>query len=648
MSILRSLYRYAEAHSLDKDAYFKEIEIEWLLCVKQDLSVSLLRIEGPRKGRGVPYHLPIMLTRSSGIQPNFPSDNPLYVLGMKFEEERKRADPDWNIKCHDAYITRMERAAEASGDDDLHLVVKALRKHQGEFYKLPGASDVLKIDWVCPATQEGDSWLPISERPRVRNWWIMNYPIMQRMVAGVGTCMVTGKEAPLARIHPRVTGIEGGKSTGVTLVTWNVKSGESFGNKQGMNAPISVHAAIMASQALSQILSRQSGKRRSIEIEHGLHMAFIPKKEEEEKAAQYVLSLLDPIEDDFLTTQDTFAPRDRKVWKSHRALFNATGIGTLPSSPDTAVDILVTQLRSSSARIEVLRFEQESFGDVFDHLKAYFRDLEIYDPWAKEVRSDFTLKTVWPKRVEGAKKEKVFPLTRGLLDALKTDMKDPESGTRPETAAGMFLSAIEGRPLPREIVPLALVAAARSARDGRGIPVPVAALLKIYLNREYRRPESHLRNRWMLQDPNYTEVNAMLNPKCTVTSYVIGRFLAVAERIQEIAIPGVTASVVKRLYDGMSKSPASVMPGVLRDVNHHIHKIKKAKPGLAFWCRKILEDVMALLPAEKDKACPRTLDLQDQVMFGLGYHHQRTDFFVKKESPDTEPEKSPEPAGMSQ
>lgn len=628
MSFLARLYEYAISHGLERDAYLEEQEVEWLLCVKADLSVSLQKLQGPRKGRGFPYHLPIPLKRTSGLVPNFPADNPVYTLGMQFPDEKERADPDWHLKCHDAYIKQIARAAFECGDQDLRLIARALEKHQGTFDKLEGAKDVTSMDCICPATWQKDAFVPVSEKPLVLDWWRENYPKLQKMISGRGICMVTGKEANLARLHPLVSGVDGGKSTGVTLITFNSPSSESWGKKQGDNAQVSVDVAILASKALSRIMSRKSGKRRSVEISKGLHMSFITRKESQETAADFILSLLDPVEDDFSPESkgDGFAPRERRVWTSHQKLFNALAQGALPVSPETSVDLLVTQLRPSSARIEIVRYEEESFGTVADNLKAYFQHLEMYDPWTKSIRSNFTLKTVWPKE-RGPKKG---PVSQGLMDALKIPDKD-NSGLRPEMAGAFFLAAIEGKPLPLEVMKLALASAARSARAGRGIHTPIAALLKLCLNREYSRPECHLMDRWRKLDPNFKGVNPMLDTECKIPAYLLGRVLAAAERIQGIAIPSAEGFVVKRLYDGLMKSPGMLMPGVLRDINHHTAKIARSNPRLAGWCRKQIGQILEHLPADQEKAFPRTLDLPSQCLFSLGYQHQRNYYFTKKE-----------------
>lgn len=635
MRLLRWLYDYAKAHSLEKEAFFEEMEIEWLLKVGLD-GVSIERLKGPRGNRGIPMHLPIPLKRSSGILANI-ADNPMYVLGMEFkpeEGEKKRSDADWHKKCHEDYIALLERIGLETKDVGIQVVAQVLRQKGAALLREPSikAAEIESGDTVLPAVMEDGVWQPISERPSLRKWWIEHYPELQKMEIGEGQCMVTGQTAKLARIHPLVRGVRGGRTTGITLVTFNDPSCESFGKTQGANAPISVEAAILASKAFTRIVSAQSGKRRAVEIrdqkDETVYMGFVTRKKEEEVAADFVLSLLDPVETDFETTQG-FAGKEVRIWKSYRSLFGGPRSGVLPPPQDTPVDMFVAALRSNSSRIEIRREESFTFGETRAHIDRYFQDLSIIDPFKQEVRSDFPLRAIWPKKDDATKKK--GPIVHGLMDALRNknngDMPDPKVVT------GMYMAAITGAHFPADIVRLSLDAISRNAKDSAygAVPTECAALLKAWLKRELRRPDSLLFRRFINLDPNFGGITEMLDSKCAIPPYVLGRYLAMAESIQEAAIPGVNASVVKRLFDGVSRTPANHLPGIMRDMNHHFGKLNRTKRGYVIWAQRLVGEILGLLTPDQQKSFPKALDFQEQALFSLGYFHQRTALFTKKE-----------------
>jgi CRISPR-associated protein Csd1 len=635
MNPLRMLYDYAISHSLEKDAFFEENEVEFLLRVKDDLSWDLGRLHGPRKGRGMPMHLPIPLKRTVNVMPNFPADNPLYVLGVDLDIENPM-DPEKVEERHQAYVAMIARAAKETGDKALLFVLRVLEKLAVDPKKLTqmgmGAGDT-----ICPAVMENGSWQAVALREPVREWWRKNYGALQKMEGAVMKCMVTGKELPAARLHPLVTGMKGGRSTGITLVTCNEDSLESWGRSQGENFPVSVEAAVLISKALSRIVSRKSGKRRSMMLPGNTYMCFVAKREAEERAAEFIMSLLDPVEEDLEAGPAGFAKREVKIWKAHKALFRAPYRADLVPPPETPMGIILA--RPNGARIEIRGCMEYPFDRVYGNLKTWFEDLEIFDPYDKAVRSDFTLRNVWGKDPATGKPRR---LLGGLMDALKNE----KNGEYPrfEVLTGTYMAAIENGPLPQEILRLAMEQVTRKSHDSEygAVPVPVAALLKAFLTREARRPASTLVARWNFYDPEMKGISAMLDLTCRHPAYVNGRVIAVAERVQEIAIPGVVGGVVKRCFDAASKSPGSMMPSVITNLNHHMAKIFRAKPGLGVWCQKLVGEVMGLLPADREKAFPKNLDRQDQALFALGYFHQRSDLFTKKEK--TETGKDPVPA----
>lgn len=626
MNPLTVLYEYAKAHHLDDDAYFEENEVEFLLLSGPKGEWELKRLQGPRKGRGMPMHMPIPIKRTSGIRPNFPADNPAYVLGVELDEDKP--DQEWTDQCHAEYVKLVRRVAEEADDRGLARVADLLEGTDARgFAKEAKRLGMKSGDTVCPAVKVDGEWQAVSERHPVRKWWAKNFGALSKIEGDVMMCQVTGEMAPVARTHPLVTGMRGGRSTGITFMTNNEPSGESFGRSQGENAPVSVEAAVLYSKALSRLVSQKSGKRRSVVLPDNLYMLFVTKRDEEERAADFVLSLLDPRESDMPVEGDGFAHRDIHVWRAHRNLFAAPNTGEVLPPPETPVDILM--VRPNGARIELRSYFEIPFDGVHSNLKGYFDDLSVIDPFLGAVRNDFVLRSVWSRPDGPEGKAKV--VKRGLMDALRND----RNGEYPrwEVQSGMFMAAIGGGPFPPDILRLTLERVSRAAKDSDygAVPVECAALLKAYLNRETRRPESGMLRRWSHYDPKFTGVREMLDTTNKHPAYVHGRLMAIAERIQQIAIPGVGGSVLVKFFDSASKSPGSVMPGILANSNNHLTKIGRAKPGLAIWCSRMLGEVLDLLPAEKDRAFPRALDMQDQGLFALGYHHQRHKLFEKRD-----------------
>ena len=114
----------------------------------------------------------------------------------------------------------------------------------------------------------------------------------------------------------------------------------------------------------------------------------------------------------------------------------------------------------------------------------------------------------------------------------------------------------------------------------------------------------------------------MLDLKNTHTAYRLGRLFAVLERAQEIANPGINATIRDRFYGAASSTPVAVFTTLLRLEKAHL---KKMPPAQAAWFESLIGEVLNPVPD-----FPAHLTLQDQGRFALGYYHQRQHFFTKK------------------
>jgi CRISPR-associated protein Csd1 len=104
------------------------------------------------------------------------------------------------------------------------------------------------------------------------------------------------------------------------------------------------------------------------------------------------------------------------------------------------------------------------------------------------------------------------------------------------------------------------------------------------------------------------------------------------DHVQQDALGSVNATLVDRYYGSASSTPAAVFPTLIRRSQHHFSKLRRDKPGLAVMRERALQESLADI-----HEFPRTLNLERQGLFALGFHHQRQAFFTKTkaESPET-------------
>lgn len=117
----------------------------------------------------------------------------------------------------------------------------------------------------------------------------------------------------------------------------------------------------------------------------------------------------------------------------------------------------------------------------------------------------------------------------------------------------------------------------------------------------------------------------MLDKNNINPGYLCGRLTAVLEKIQSDANTG--DSIRTRYMGAASATPASVMPAMLNLSLHHSEKLSE---GSRIYFEQLKQEIVDKLSA--DGCFPAHLDLNDQGRFFVGYYHQRTDLYTKKEN----------------
>jgi len=125
----------------------------------------------------------------------------------------------------------------------------------------------------------------------------------------------------------------------------------------------------------------------------------------------------------------------------------------------------------------------------------------------------------------------------------------------------------------------------------------------------------HVRQQRQKGGSDMSALGPMLNEDHPSKAYQCGRLMAVLARLQHAALGDVGAGVVQRYYAAASSTPALVLGRLVRTSQHHLAKLDR---GLAFWYEGVLADIHAKL----GDGPPRTLDLEGQSLFALGYYQQ--------------------------
>ena len=106
-----------------------------------------------------------------------------------------------------------------------------------------------------------------------------------------------------------------------------------------------------------------------------------------------------------------------------------------------------------------------------------------------------------------------------------------------------------------------------------------------------------------------------MNPDHPHPAYHCGCALALFARLQRTALGDVGAGVVQRYYTAASQTPGLVFGRLAANAKNHLGKLDSNEAGK-------FEDELAAIMSRIGDFVPRTLTLEEQSLFALGYYQQ--------------------------
>ena len=183
--------------------------------------------------------------------------------------------------------------------------------------------------------------------------------------------------------------------------------------------------------------------------------------------------------------------------------------------------------------------------------------------------------------------------------------RDAAKEMLPAVTTALTRVALSGGKLPNDL----LSRLVRRNRTEQEVTYPRAALIKLILTTQNEQFA-------MLPMEN-------LNPEPVLqledrTAYHCGRLLAELEATQRAALGKINASLTDRYYGAASSNPASAFPPLMRGARAHLSKLRKNQSGTCNALEERIEEITSHLTD-----FPKTMTMQNQGLFALGYYHQR-------------------------
>lgn len=484
-----------------------------------------------------------------------------YVLAYAGEKEQEQADNQ-----HTTFTAKVNELKAAFPDDLGIAAVAAFLASSEEKAKVmqsPNWAECIKIKG-CNLTfrlvEEATTLVCQSEA--LQRYLQQNNQSNQDNTPK-GICLVTGKPAPIARLHNAVKGVNA-KPAPFTSV--NLSAFESYGKEQGFIFPVGEQAMFEYTTALNTLLASDNHFR----IGDITTVCWSEKPTPLETKMPFLLN------GGGKDNPDAHIGEIKSLYKS---LHNGKFI-----EPNGKDKFYLLGLSPNSARIVVRFWYETTVAKLAENITAWYSDLQM----VRGVNSPYP---------------EFMPLPR-LLRNLVLDGKI-------ENLPPDLIAQITNAALNNHILPMSLLQAAlRRNKAEQKITYGRACLIKAYLNRAIRA--GNLKNT--------KEVNMSLDKTREDIGYLLGRLFAVLEKIQEEANPGLNATIGDRYFGAASSAPITVFGTLVRLSKHHLSKLGSV--GRRVNLEKLQQEIIA-----KFDDYPNHLNINQQGLFSIGYYHQKQDFY---------------------
>lgn len=548
------------------------------------LDLEDLRVQKGKKLVSRDMVVPEQLKKANGIASNFLCENASYFFGLSAIDQSEKSKKKFesfrelhqvileNAKSEDAKILLLFFKKWDAVSAVNHRVIEKNKE------ELLTANIVFKIE---------GSLKYVHEIPEVKQAW--SFYKGSQLSDIVGQCLMTGKNLPLARLHPSVKGVSGSQSVGASIVSFNLESFKSYGKDQSFNAPVSEEATFAYTTALNYLLNSEKNRLRIGDTTTVFWAECSSNGLEEAIFAE----LFDPssVSGDDNVEDEKKKDEKGRIRDPHAVQIVKKVLGKLKNGEkiyEAATEInldtkfFILGLSPNVARLSIRFWYEDTFGALFERMIQHQLDMEIERPEKLGVS---------------------IPTWMVLKEmAVQHDLKNLSP-----LLAGNFSKSIISGQCYGESIYNQMIGRIRADREVNAVR---AGMIKACMKRRARKYGEYEKEALF---------TVSLNERNENKGYRLGRLFAVLEKAQLDVSPKLNATIKDRYFGAASATPASVFPTLVKLSQHHM---SKSEYGYAR-DREIKEILQGV------DAFPAHLNLENQGQFVLGYYHQKQAFFKK-------------------
>jgi CRISPR-associated protein Csd1 len=576
--MLQALREYGE--KLGGEPGFKTREVRWYIDVSADGRLLGLLPLGDGKSGKMIARCPDMHGMNAGGRAHFLVESAQTVaLHFKPDEDSKEIEST-KVK-HRFYASLFESAAEKV---EPFRVIAGVLASESSMSALRALMATAKVKPTEAITWRVDGQDPLAMEA-THCWW-REWRLID-MSAGSEDeardqeqmlCLLSGQLVVPQPSHPVIERLKafGGTTMGDRIVSFDKTAFRSFGLNKSANAAMSSVAAQQYADGLNDLIRNHSKRIGSSLCVYWFKHAVAPKDDP--------FALLYGLE----SKEQQVAAASQQA----RELLDAIRSG---QRSDLGLNVFYAMtLSGASGRVMVRDWMDGRFEELVGHIEAWFSDLSIVERDGKGLAPD----------------PKFLVVAGGLVKEELKDLPAPAMTT-------LWHVAVADLPIPQPLMAQALnrfrlsIVVEDTSPYARSRVHARIGLIKAYFVRKPQGGDTHMK--------------PYLNPDHPDPAYHCGRLLAVLAKLQHAALGDVGAGVVQRFYPAASQTPGLTLGRLVANARNHLGKLDG---GLAWWHEERIAEIMGRLRNQ----IPRTLNLEEQGLFALGYYQQLAELRGGKKS----------------
>ncbi len=390
-------------------------------------------------------------------------------------------------------------------------------------------------------------------------------------------CSVCGEYLPIARIHDNLKGIKGAQSAGANIVCCKEDSGESYCKTQGMIASISFKVMKQYTSAFNYL----SDSRNNKYVLGDMTLLFWAETSEKSEIYEEIFAYINGFG---FQTKDN-ASDNIKACLMNFAHGKMPDIDAMGLNADTKFYIL--GVKPNSSRLSIKLFLCNTFGNILNNVQKHIQGIKLYEA-----------------------QERIPKIYQILMETISPKTKDKPN---PALESQLIINVIKGTMYPDNLL-ASLISRIKTDQDEEKNKFVKINEIRVGMIKEYLNRKQKITGKGEI-------ITMALNNETKDPAYLCGRMFAILEKLQSDAIGNVNAGLKAKYFGSACSTPAMVFPRLIKLAQNHIAKLDNG-----FYLESKISEIINNIEGD----FPKTLSIEEQGRFVLGYYQQNKDLYTKK------------------